>query len=83
MEDFYDGLIVNAIIDAAYASVASKRWEPVELPVWRGREGVARVGAKRDCDADYVLIKEEKMSDGTTNRIVLNRQTGEISHRAV
>ena len=83
MEDFYDGVIVNTIIDAAYASVASKRWEPVELSVWRGREGVARVGAVRDYDADYLLIKEEKMPDGTTKLILRNRQTGEISQRVV
>ena len=35
-EDFYDGYVVNAIVDAAYKSVDSKKWEAVELPVWRG-----------------------------------------------
>ncbi|MEO5940806.1 MAG: Gfo/Idh/MocA family oxidoreductase [Candidatus Limnocylindrales bacterium] len=32
-ETFADGLIVNRIIDAAYRSIASGRWEAVEQPV--------------------------------------------------
>jgi predicted dehydrogenase len=35
-ETFYDGYVVNAIMDAAYRSAESKRWEPVRLDVWRG-----------------------------------------------
>jgi hypothetical protein len=35
METLYDGYVVNAILDACYASARSKRWEPVELD-WRG-----------------------------------------------
>jgi len=31
-ETFEDGLIVNEILDAAYRSIASGRWEPVERP---------------------------------------------------
>ncbi len=34
-ETFYDGYIVNAIIDASYRSIQSKRWEPIELEIWR------------------------------------------------
>ena len=29
---FYDGYVVNAIIDAAYASIEKKQWQPVNLP---------------------------------------------------
>ena len=47
-ETFYDGYIVNAIMDAAYASMTSKRWEPVKLAVWRGRDNVPSVAALRD-----------------------------------
>ena len=35
MESFYDGYVVNAIMDACYTSAKSKKWEPVYLPVWR------------------------------------------------
>jgi predicted dehydrogenase len=31
-EAFHDGLAVNAILDAAYRSMASGRWEPVTIP---------------------------------------------------
>ena len=81
LEDFYDGYVVNAIIDAAYASSGSNRWEPIQLPVWRGREGVARAGAVRDYDETHLLIKEEKMPDGTTKLILRHKQTGEVSQR--
>lgn len=36
-ETFYDGYVVNAIIDASYRSIQTKRWETIELPIWRGR----------------------------------------------
>jgi hypothetical protein len=36
METFYDGYVVNAIIDACYRSMKSGRFEPVELEDWRG-----------------------------------------------
>jgi predicted dehydrogenase len=50
METFYDGYVVNAIIDASYRSMKSGRWEPVALAEWRGEaaEGVAgAAGEKR------------------------------------
>jgi len=81
MEDFYDGYVVNTIIDTAYKSVTSKRWEPVDLPVWRGREGVARIGVARDYDDRHVFIKEERMPDGTTKLILRHKITGEIIQR--
>ena len=79
MEDFYDGYVVNSIIDAAYRSVESKRWEPIDLPIWRGRTDVERIGVRRDFDDEHTLIKEEKMPDGTTKRILRHKQSGEIS----
>lgn len=81
METFYDGYIVNAIMDAAYASVTSKRWEPVSLPVWRGRTGVTNVAALRDYDADHTLIKEEKLPGGNTRLILRNKSTGKITQK--
>ncbi|QDT02000.1 1,5-anhydro-D-fructose reductase [Rubripirellula lacrimiformis] len=36
-ETFYDGYVVNAIVDASYRSIQSKRWETIDLPIWRGR----------------------------------------------
>lgn len=37
METFYDGYVVNAIMDACYRSAKSKRWEPVNMEIWRGK----------------------------------------------
>lgn len=82
-ETFYDGYVVNAVIDAAYKSIQSKRWEHVELPIWRGREGVASVSAVRDFDADHTIIKEERMSDGTMKVILRNKRTNEIVQRVI
>ena len=64
-ESFYDGYVVNAIIDAAYASIRSKKWEPVSLPLWRGHDGVPNVAHVREFDAEHALVKEERMPDGS------------------
>ncbi|MBP1661216.1 MAG: oxidoreductase domain protein, partial [Candidatus Aminicenantes bacterium] len=48
METFYDGYIVNAIIDACYRSMTSGRWERVKLAEWRtGRTDEPGKGAKK------------------------------------
>jgi predicted dehydrogenase len=83
IETFYDGYIVNAIIDAAYKSMQSKTWQAIELPVWRGREGVQNVAAVRDFDAEHSLIKEERMPDGTLKVILRHKQTGAVSQRTI
>lgn len=82
-ETFYDGYIVNAIIDAAYRSIHSKSWHPVELPIWRGREDVPSIAVARDFDAEHVLLKEERMMDGTTKVILRHKASGRVVHRAV
>ncbi len=78
-ETFYDGYIVNAIMDAAYRSIGSKKWESVELDVWRGRESVAKISAHREYDDNHWLIKEERMPDGSHKLILKNKQTGEVT----
>ena len=56
MEDFYDGYIVNAIIDACYKAAETKKWEPVEIKTWRGGSAseaeVALQGLRRDAFPD-------------------------------
>ena len=78
METFYDGYIVNAIMDACYRSVQSKRWEPVELAVWRGQAPEKPEQAAAEGDSEYFTVKEEKMPDGRTKVILKNRKTGKI-----
>ncbi len=81
MEDFYDGYIVNAIIDACYISAKSKKWEPVHLDIWRGKESVAKISALKDYDEDFYLIKKELLPNGTTKLILKNKKTNEIIHK--
>jgi predicted dehydrogenase len=80
-ETFYDGYIVNAIIDSAYASIQNRQWKPVDLPIWRGRTDVEHIAVHRDYDAEHVLLKQERMPDGTTKLILRNKQSGRIIHR--
>ncbi len=77
-EDFYDGYVVNAIIDACYASAKSKKWEPVQVE-WRGAEAVRPVGSGKKTFDGKDLIKEERMPDGSVKRILKDKKTGEIS----
>jgi hypothetical protein len=34
METFYDGYVVNAVVDACYRSMKSGRWEPIKIEDW-------------------------------------------------
>jgi len=80
-ETFYDGYVVNAIVDAAYRSIRTKRWEAIELPIWRGRTSVENVSAFREFDEEHLLIKEERMPDGRIKWILKNKNTGVVSQR--
>ena len=81
METFYDGYVVNAIIDACYLSAKSKRWEPVELDEWRGDGEAPQDQAEETIEGDYVVLKEERMPDGKTKRILKERASGRIVQR--
>lgn len=80
-ETFYDGYVVNAIMDAAYQSVRSKRWEPIALPIWRGQEGAESVAVRHEFDAEHVLVKEERMPNGSKKLILRHKATGKIVQR--
>lgn len=80
METFYDGYIVNTIIDACYKAAETKKWEAVEIQDWRG-SGLARATdtVLKDYDAERYLIKEERMPNGNLKVILKHKKTGEIS----
>lgn len=80
-ETFYDGYVVNAIMDAAYESVRSKMWEPIKLEIWRGEEGVEKIAAAKEYDDDHYLIKEEVTHYGETKLILKEKSTGKIIER--
>jgi len=82
-ETFYDGYVVNAILDAAYRSAKTKLWEPVKLEVWRGRTGVSKDSHLTNFDDDHYLVKEEVTHYGAKKLILKNKRTGKISERVV
>jgi predicted dehydrogenase len=77
-ETFYDGYIVNAIMDACYRSAKSRQWESVELEVWRGAGDVEVEAIAVEYDEQYLLIKEETMPDGRVKLILKDRESGKI-----
>ncbi|HSB91715.1 MAG TPA: Gfo/Idh/MocA family oxidoreductase [Flavitalea sp.] len=82
-ETFYDGYIVNAVIDAAYRSAETKKWEPVKLDIWRGKEGVSKDSHLVEYDADHYLIKEETTHYGAKKVVIKNKKTGKISEKVL
>ncbi len=83
VETFYDGYVVNTIIDACYKAAQSKKWEMVNLKDWRGGKVNAGDEALKDYDPLNYLIKEEKMPDGRLKVILKDKKTGKISQRFI
>ncbi len=77
-ETFYDGYVVNSILDSAYKSVKTKQWEPVKLDIWRGKVGVSKDSHLVEYDADHYLVKEEITHYGAKKVILKNKNTGKI-----
>jgi predicted dehydrogenase len=82
-ETFYDGYVVNAVLDAAYRSAKTKLWEPVLLDIWRGRTGVEKTGPFTEYDAENYLVKEEITHYGAKKVILKNKTTGKISEKVM
>ena len=83
MESFYDGYVVNAIMDAAYRSADSKKWEPVILEDWRGSDDAETEVHMAEYDEDHFLIKQEKMPDGKTKYILKQKSSGTIVQKVM
>jgi len=83
METFYDGYVVNAIIDASYRAAKSKKWEPVKLDIWRGAslsEGEVQL---KEYDSEHFLVKEEVMPDGRKKLILKEKSSGKIIQKYI
>ncbi|MEZ4659313.1 MAG: Gfo/Idh/MocA family oxidoreductase [Caldilineaceae bacterium] len=81
METFYDGYVVNAILDACYKSMETRQWEPVQLAIWRGSDEMMGSAVFREYDDKHLLIKEEKMPDGKSKLILKEKESGRILQR--
>lgn len=82
-ETFYDGYVVNAVLDAAYRSAKTKQWEPVQLDIWRGKTGITKDSHLVEYDADHYLIKEEITHYGEKKAILKNKLSGKIIEKVV
>lgn len=80
-ETFYDGYVVNAIMDAAYHSVQSKRWEPIQIEPWRGSVNTGVSETLVSFDEKHWLIKEETTHYGARKLILKEKATGRIFER--
>ncbi len=83
IEDFYDGYVVNAIMDACYKSAKSKKWEAVELKEWRGKTEVEPLTAFVEYDENYWLVKQEILPDGRKKVILKDKHSQTIIEKEV
>ena len=81
MENFYDGYVVNAILDAAFLSAKTKKWELIKVEDWRGVSEEKTEREMTSYDEDHYLIKEETLPSGEKKFIVKNKKTGSIEKR--
>lgn len=80
-ETFYDGYVVNAIMDACYRAAETKRWEPVELD-WRfGATPKIAPGHRTFEGLD--VMKEEVLPDGRRKIILRHPDSGELTDRII
>jgi predicted dehydrogenase len=80
-ETFYDGYVVNAVMDACYRSAKSGRWEPIDIE-WRGGT-TARIASTPEQYLGQTVIKREVLPDGRTKLILKDEATGDYSDRII
>jgi len=80
-ETFYDGYVVNAVMDACYRSAQSGRWEPIEME-WRGGS-TARISTTPEKFEGQVVIKREILPDGRHKLILKDEASGDYTDRVV
>jgi len=82
-ETFYDGYVVNSVLDAAYKSAKSKLWEPVQLDIWRGKTGVMKDSHLQEYDSEHYLVKEEVTHYGAKKVILKSKKSGKIVEKVL
>jgi hypothetical protein len=80
-ETFYDGYVVNAIMDACYRSAKTGQWEGVELD-WRGGT-TERIASTPEMYDGLVVIKREILPDGRHKLILKDEASGDFTDRVV
>ena len=75
-ETFYDGYVVNAIMDSAYRSAESRQWEGVDVE-WRGGT-TPRIAKKVSTHDGHPIVKSEILPDGRSKLMLSHKDTGEV-----
>ncbi|MDP9494641.1 MAG: Gfo/Idh/MocA family oxidoreductase, partial [Actinomycetota bacterium] len=75
-ETFYDGYVVNAVMDAAYRSAETRQWEPVEME-WRGGK-TERISKTVKTHEGHAIVKEELLPDGRRKLMLSDKDTGSV-----
>jgi len=81
LETFYDGYIVNAVLDAAFLSAKSGKWETVQIEDWRGETPAIQADTFNSFDENYFLIKEELLPNGDVYVILKHKKSGVVEKR--
>lgn len=81
VETFYDGYVVNCIMDACYRSAATRTWTPVAVD-WRGGATEA-ISRHIETYEGMNIVKRETMPDGRVKMILMEPDTGRIVDRVV
>jgi predicted dehydrogenase len=81
-ETFYDGYVVNAVMDACYRSAKNGAWEPVDLFEWRGGS-TPRIASTPETFDGQVVIKREVLPDGRHKLILKDPASGDFVDRIV
>ena len=80
-ETFYDGYVVNAVMDACYRSAKSSRWEPIDIE-WRGGS-TPRISSTPEQYLGQTVIKREILPDGRTRLILKDEASGDYTDRII
>jgi hypothetical protein len=80
VESLYDGYVVNAVMDACYASARTRSWVPVDME-WRGGS-TPRVSRERRTRTGLVVIKDEHLPDGR-RKLILKDPSGRVVDRVL
>jgi predicted dehydrogenase len=83
METFYDGYVVNAVLDACFKSAASRQWEPIVIDDWRAAAPTPRISRSAAVVDGMAVVKEERMHGNKLKQILCDQATGEIIERVV
>jgi len=75
-ETFFDGYVVNAIMDACFASSESGAWAPVNVE-WP-HPPAPRIQSAPEMHDGHAVIKREVLPDGRHKLIMKRSDTGEI-----